>query len=228
MACFASFAAWPPAPARPRSAPPRLAASGRRAALVRRTPSRRVRDVSGSAARCIASASADASVGSTTIPFTPSCTIVPTAPVIGDTTTGAPSLRASTTTRPMKSWRVGNTNAWQAWKAPLRAWWSTVPRKVTASSTPSRRLSWTRRLPLGAVADDPQDARAEPPPVDREGADHQVGALLGDEPAGADEQRHPSGTGAAAGGCAARSAGMPASHQPTMIFSSGTLSVRIR
>ena len=48
-------------------------------------------------------------------------------------------------------------------------------------------------LPFGAVADDPQDARAEPPPVDRQRADHQVGALLGDEPAGADEQRHPLG-----------------------------------
>ena len=110
MACFASVAAWPPGP-RDTLSTTWLAASGRRAALVRRTPSRRARDVSGSAARCIASASADASLGSTTIPFTPSCTIVPTAPVIGDATTGAPSLRASTTTRPVKSWRVGNTNA---------------------------------------------------------------------------------------------------------------------
>ena len=61
MACLASFAAWPPAPARPRSAPPRRPPPGAGPRSVRRTPSRRARDVSGSAARCIASASADAS-----------------------------------------------------------------------------------------------------------------------------------------------------------------------
>ena len=96
------------------------------------------------------------------------------------------------------------------------------------SSTPSWRLSWTRRLPLGTFPDDPQDARAELPPVDGQGADHQVGALLGDEPAGADEQRRPFGDRRRGHGMRRRSAGMPASHQPTMILSSGTSSVRIR
>ena len=48
-----------------------MAASGRRGAFIRWTPSRRARAVCGSAARLIASANARASRGSTTIPFTP-------------------------------------------------------------------------------------------------------------------------------------------------------------
>ena len=198
------------------------AASGSRGAFSRWTPSRRTREVCGSAARCIASANARGSRGSTTIPLTPSCTIVPTAPVIGEITIGAPALSASTATRPTKSCSVGNTNAWQVSKAPLSASWSTVPRKVTSSSTPSRRGQLDQRVALRTIADDPERAWAELPPVGRQRSDQQVDPLLGDEPAGADEQRR-SVAGPRAHGAAARreSAGKPASHQPTMILSSG-------
>ena len=218
----------PPAPARPRSAPPRWPPPAAGRALVRWTPSRRARDVSGSAARCIASASAVRPAGprrSRSRRRARSCRPPPSSAT-------RPPARPRSAPRPRrgrtKSCRVGNTNAWQAWKAPLRTWWSTVPRKVTVVLDAQPAAELDQGLPLGAFSDDPQGARAELPSVDRQGADHEVDALPGDEPAGADEQRRPVGTGAAAGGRAARSAGMPASHQPTMILSSGTLSVRIR
>ena len=141
----AGSAPVPPARATARSTTS-AAASGRRAAFVRRTPSRRARDVSGSAARCIAVGQRRRRPAgrprSRSRRRARSCRPPPSS---ATTTTGAPAVSASTTTRPMKSWRVGNTNAWQAWKAPLRTAWSTVPRKVTSSSTPRRRASSTRR-----------------------------------------------------------------------------------
>ena len=136
----------------------RVRAAGARS--VRRTPSRRAREVSGSAARCIASASADASVGSTTIPFTPSCTIVPTAPVIGETTTGAPALSASTTTRPTKSWQRREHERLAGLEGALEG--LVVHRPEEADRVlDAEPGELDQRVALRAVADDPERARAE-------------------------------------------------------------------
>jgi parallel beta-helix repeat protein len=51
-------------------------------------------------------------------------------------TTSTPTVSASTTTRPTRSWSVENTSASHNSDAPISVPGSTVPRKTTKSSTP--------------------------------------------------------------------------------------------